>query len=154
MLQRLASAPAAADVAPEQLVELEAGFAPLEAAFTQPTFLARLLRRLSAAAFTELFADGGGATLTAVLRWGPERKTLYPGIPRYMICSLSGRLRPQSLPQPYSLENLGATPYVNWRSAWWEDGTLTAPTGSSPPCKPCGFAHDNSICRYICDRLR
>ena len=78
MLQRLASNPLSAAVDPADLLELEAGFAPMEAAFTRPSFLARLLRRLSAAEFTDLFANGGGTTLTAVLRQEEPPCVRYP----------------------------------------------------------------------------
>lgn len=68
MLQTLASASDSAGVDPSDVIELEAGFAPLEVALAQPTFLKYLLRRFSAREFTELFADGGNAALASILR--------------------------------------------------------------------------------------
>lgn len=68
MLQTLVSLSDSSGVDPLDVIELEAGFAPLEAALTQPSFLKNLLRRFSARQFTELFADGGNVALATVLR--------------------------------------------------------------------------------------
>ena len=55
-------------VSAADVVELEAGFAPLEAAFTAPSFCRRILGRLSAPEFRELYADGGTATIASIAR--------------------------------------------------------------------------------------
>ena len=68
MLQSRASASDSTGVDPSDVIELEAGFAPLEVALTQPTFLKSLLRRFSAREFMELFADGGNAALASIWR--------------------------------------------------------------------------------------
>ncbi len=56
-------------VSAAKVVELEAGFAPLEAAFTAPSFCRRVMGRLSAPEFRELYADGGTATIASIARW-------------------------------------------------------------------------------------
>ena len=68
MLQTLARDTEGADIDPQDIVELEASLAPIESAFTQPAFLQRVLQRLSAPQFVDLYADGGTAALAGVLR--------------------------------------------------------------------------------------
>ncbi len=55
-------------VSAADVVELEAGFAPLEAAFTAPSFCRRVMGRLSAPEYRELYADGGTATIANIAR--------------------------------------------------------------------------------------
>ena len=68
MLQTMAANVNGFGVSAANVVELEAGFAPLEAAFTAPAFCRRVLGRLSAPEFRALYADGGNMIMASVAR--------------------------------------------------------------------------------------
>ncbi len=75
MLQTMAADCDGFGVSAADVVDLEAGFAPLEAAFTAPAFCRRVLGRLGAPEFRELYADGGNATVAGIARRGPHLLT-------------------------------------------------------------------------------